>query len=55
MEEIKKKTKDLSTTLQKIGQYMYKTDEKPQNNEEQEDKKEGEENKEDPVEGEIVE
>lgn len=53
-EELKKKTEELSTSMQKIGQYMYKQDEtKP--GEEKKDDKSKEDKKDEPVEGEVVE
>lgn len=53
-EELKKKTEELSTAMQKIGQYMYKQNEtKP--GEEKKDDKSKEDKKDEPVEGEVVE
>ncbi len=53
-EELKKKTEELSTSMQKIGQYMYKQDE-PKPGEEKKDDKSKEDKKDEPVEGEVVE
>jgi molecular chaperone DnaK len=53
-EDLKKKTEELSTSMQKIGQYMSKQSEtKP--NEEKKDDKSKEDKKDEPVEGEVVE
>jgi molecular chaperone DnaK len=58
IDSLKQKTQDLSSTLQKIGEHLYKSDgQKNQQEGGQEDnKKDGDEgNKDEPVEGEIVE
>jgi len=49
---LKQKTQELSTSMQKIGQYMYKQGEQNPQGENDKDKKE---NKDEPVEGEVVE
>ncbi|MFH1899605.1 MAG: molecular chaperone DnaK [Patescibacteria group bacterium] len=53
-EELKKKTEELSTSMQKIGQYMYKQNETKPGEEKKNDKSK-EDKKDEPVEGEVVE
>jgi molecular chaperone DnaK len=59
VDSLKQKTQDLSTTLQKIGEHLYKPGDQgtPQSEgpENEGKKDEGDDNKSDPVEGEIVE
>ncbi|MFZ2664609.1 MAG: molecular chaperone DnaK, partial [Patescibacteria group bacterium] len=57
-EVLKQKTQELSSSMQKIGQYMYKQGEQNNSNEQnKQDEKgqEGKDKKDDPVEGEVVE
>lgn len=54
-EDLKKKTEELSTSMQKIGQYMNKQNDSKPGEEKKDDKPKDDKGKDEPVEGEVVE